>query len=129
MMRLHPASPVGESLRAGVNALLARPEMMPRLSRMVRWCRSGTMVAKRADSICRTAGYVTRMSGGVGGRGREASSYPDSAPGDPRERRPALVGRVWVRRVSRSRFTRFIELRISAEHAPILAAGQRKRKH
>ena len=24
-----------------------------------------------------TAGYVTRMSGGVGGRGREASSYPD----------------------------------------------------
>ena len=30
-----------------------------------------------------TAGYVTRMSGGVGGRGREASSYPDSvARGD-----------------------------------------------
>lgn len=27
-----------------------------------------------------TAGYVTRMSGGVGGRGREASSYPDRAP-------------------------------------------------
>jgi hypothetical protein len=26
-----------------------------------------------------TAGYVTRMSGGVGGRGREASSYPDLA--------------------------------------------------
>jgi hypothetical protein len=25
----------------------------------------------------RTAGYVIRMSGGVGGRGREASSYPD----------------------------------------------------
>ena len=24
-----------------------------------------------------TAGYVTRMSGGVGGRGREAPSYPD----------------------------------------------------
>lgn len=24
-----------------------------------------------------TAGYVTRMSGGVGGSGREASSYPD----------------------------------------------------
>ena len=24
-----------------------------------------------------TAGYVTRMSGGVGDRGREASSYPD----------------------------------------------------
>ena len=27
-----------------------------------------------------TAGYVTRMSGGVGGRGREASSYPDLCP-------------------------------------------------
>ena len=24
-----------------------------------------------------TAGYVTRMSGGVGGRGREVPSYPD----------------------------------------------------
>ena len=24
-----------------------------------------------------TAGYVTRMSGGVGGGGREAFSYPD----------------------------------------------------
>ena len=24
-----------------------------------------------------TAGYVARVSGGVGGRGREASSYPD----------------------------------------------------
>ena len=32
---------------------------------------------KGADLICRTAGYETRTSGGVGGRGREASSYPD----------------------------------------------------
>ena len=32
------------------------------------------------NSIHRTAGYVTRSSGGVGGRGREASSYPDWAP-------------------------------------------------
>ena len=31
------------------------------------------------NSIHRTAGYVTRTSGGVGGRGREASSYPDWA--------------------------------------------------
>ena len=31
------------------------------------------------NSIHRTAGYVTRSSGGVGGRGREASSYPDWA--------------------------------------------------
>lgn len=29
------------------------------------------------NSLHRTAGYVTRMSRGVGGRGREASSYPD----------------------------------------------------
>ena len=34
-------------------------------------------VLMRADSICRTAVYVTRTHGGVGGRGREASSYPD----------------------------------------------------
>jgi len=34
------------------------------------------------DLICRTAGYVTRTSGGVGGRGREASSYPDYAAED-----------------------------------------------
>ena len=31
----------------------------------------------RETVIQGTAGYVTRMSGGVGGRGREASSYPD----------------------------------------------------
>ena len=29
------------------------------------------------DLICRTAGYVTRTSGGVGGGGREAFPYPD----------------------------------------------------
>ena len=29
------------------------------------------------NSICRTAVYVTRSYGGVGGRGREASSYPE----------------------------------------------------
>ena len=32
------------------------------------------------DLICRTAGYVTRTSGGVGGGSREASPYPDWAP-------------------------------------------------
>ena len=31
------------------------------------------------DSICRTAGYVTRLSGGVGGGSREASPYPKYA--------------------------------------------------
>ena len=29
------------------------------------------------DLICRTAGYVTRTSGGVGGGSREAFPYPD----------------------------------------------------
>ena len=29
------------------------------------------------DLICRTAGYVTRTFGGVGGGSREASPYPD----------------------------------------------------
>jgi hypothetical protein len=33
--------------------------------------------ARLGDSICRAAVYVTRTSGGVGGRGREAPSYPD----------------------------------------------------
>ena len=31
----------------------------------------------RLSVIQGTAGYVTRMSGGVGGGGREAFSYPD----------------------------------------------------
>ena len=35
---------------------------------------------RRADLICRTAVYVIRTHGGVGGRGREAS-YPDYAAG------------------------------------------------
>jgi hypothetical protein len=32
---------------------------------------------KHDNLICRTAVYVIRTHGGVGGRGREASSYPD----------------------------------------------------
>ena len=36
-------------------------------------------LAPPPNSIHRTAGYVTRTSGGVGRRGREASSYPDWA--------------------------------------------------
>ena len=32
----------------------------------------------RSTKFQGTAGYVTRMSGGVGGGGREAFSYPDS---------------------------------------------------
>jgi hypothetical protein len=33
--------------------------------------------ALHIDLICRTAVYVTRMCGGVGGGSREASPYPD----------------------------------------------------
>jgi hypothetical protein len=32
--------------------------------------------AQHIDLICRTAGYVTRTSGGVGGGSREAFPYP-----------------------------------------------------
>jgi hypothetical protein len=32
------------------------------------------------DLICRTAVYVIRMYGGVGGGSREASPYPDCVP-------------------------------------------------
>src|SRR5665647_2546456 len=40
--------------------------------------RAGTgQGSMRSTQVQGTAGYVTRMSGGVGGRGREASSYPD----------------------------------------------------
>ena len=35
--------------------------------------------ALHVDSICRTAVYVIRSYGGVGGRSREASPYPKSA--------------------------------------------------
>ena len=40
--------------------------------------RTGTgQGSMRSTVIQGTAGYVTRMSGGVGGRGREVPSYPD----------------------------------------------------
>ena len=35
------------------------------------------LAPRKRNLIHRTAGYVTRTSGGVGGRGPEASSYPD----------------------------------------------------
>ena len=69
---MHSASPLGASLMAwnetgvgatGDEALVERDEDM--------------LYVMLTDLICRTAGYVTRTSGGVGGRGREASSYPD----------------------------------------------------
>ena len=58
---------------ARVKPLVERLETTLRFQRRTRcvgWC----------DLICRTAGYVTRMSGGVGGRGREVPSYPDVRP-------------------------------------------------
>ena len=45
----------------------------------VEW-RGGMLSTMPNDLICRTAGYVTRTSGGVGGGSREASPYPDWAP-------------------------------------------------
>ena len=40
--------------------------------------RVGTGQGGMSDTKCQgTAGYLTRMSGGLGGRGRKASSYPD----------------------------------------------------
>ena len=68
-----PGEPEGASLRTGVKPLVERLEMTLRFHRRtlcVRWC----------DLICRTAGYVTRMSGGVGGGGREVFPYPDCVP-------------------------------------------------
>jgi hypothetical protein len=51
---------------SGMNARLACREMTLRL-----WSRD------YPDVICRTAGYVTRLSGRVGGGSREAPPYPD----------------------------------------------------
>ena len=51
---------------SGMNARLARREMTLRLG-----------CVSHPDLLYRTAGYVTRMSGGVGGGGREAPPYPD----------------------------------------------------
>jgi hypothetical protein len=39
----------------------------------------GVHAAMRVDSICRTAVYVIRSYGGVGGGRREASPYPELA--------------------------------------------------
>ena len=39
-----------------------------------------SMNVGRVDLLCRTAVYVIRMYGGVGGRSREASPYPDLVP-------------------------------------------------
>ena len=49
---------------------MQRPEMTLRFT-------LGALCAPDGDSICRTAVYVTRTHGGVGGGGREAFPYPD----------------------------------------------------
>jgi len=41
--------------------------------------------ALHIDSICRTAVYVTRSYGGVGGGSREASPYPEYVAGIARQ--------------------------------------------
>ena len=63
--------------RAGMKPRVARHPGTLGLMRMVPLSLVGVAACKRADSICRTAVYVTRMHGGVGGGGREALSYPD----------------------------------------------------
>ena len=63
--------PKGESPMAGTKSRLARWQERLRLNGVVR---AHTM---SLDLICRTAVYVTRTHGGVGGGSREASPYPD----------------------------------------------------
>jgi len=46
---------------------------------VVRHGAAGKLGHHAVDSICRTAVYVTRTHGGVGGGGREVFPYPDSA--------------------------------------------------
>ena len=70
MGRTAPGESRSQELRAGVKRPVGRQEMTLRLP-------SGALCAPDGDSICRTAVYVTRTHGGVGGGGREAFSYPD----------------------------------------------------
>ena len=59
---------------AGMKLRLARREKRLRLKAGVGGNLARTMPL---DSICRTAVYVIRMHGGVGGGGREVFPYPD----------------------------------------------------
>jgi hypothetical protein len=70
---LHPASPWGASLVAGMKPALAQFETTLRLA-----CTGDMLCA--FDPICRTAVYVTRSYGGVGGGSREVFPYPEWAP-------------------------------------------------
>jgi hypothetical protein len=64
---------------AGTKSRLARWQGRLRLNGVVGVLQTH---APSFDSICRTAVYVTRTHGGVGGGSREASPYPDRAPRD-----------------------------------------------
>ena len=55
---------------AGMKRAVMMPKTKPRFPAVA-------LCAPAGDLICRTAVYVTRMPGGVGGRGREVPSYPD----------------------------------------------------
>jgi hypothetical protein len=66
--------PRGESPMAGTKSRLARWQGRLRLNGVVGVLQTH---APSFDLICRTAVYVTRTHGGVGGGSREASPYPD----------------------------------------------------
>ena len=68
--------PRGESPMAGTTSRLARWQGRLRLNGVVRVVQAHAL---SLDLICRTAVYVTRTHGGVGGGSREASPYPDSS--------------------------------------------------
>ena len=59
--------------------------------------RTGTgQGSMRSTMFQGTAGYVTRMSGGVGGRGREVPSYPDPTAGTADPTRPfGIAMKAW----------------------------------
>jgi formyltetrahydrofolate synthetase len=75
--------PTGRSTSAGFGFDLGGEKFFDLVARGGRYhCASSKIWDYRAlrhgrNSIHRTAGYVTRTSGGVGGGGREAFSYPD----------------------------------------------------
>ena len=74
--RTAPGESRSQELRAGVKRPVGRLDTKLRFA-------LGALSAPDGDSICRTAVYVTRTHGGVGGRGREAFAYPDQNASKP----------------------------------------------
>jgi hypothetical protein len=60
-----------------MNVGLERIEMRLRFAGAISLGLLQHWATRLADSICRTAVYVTRPHGGVGGGSREAAPYPD----------------------------------------------------